>query len=173
MFFQSEPELKWTRKTCEYCMGPVGPNSGCENLKVKGTPPNNTFTPSCPNKNGYGWLIDFNYPASSILIESIKGIRGVDTIFPISPYRVEVRIASLADEAEVKKSIAQVYKNLIKSVQTIVDKQIPNSVTVNVNGNEFVLPIKPETSESVMAAVEDLSRLMPKVVSYVYNYSKN
>lgn len=173
MFFQSEPDLKWTRKNCEYCMGPIGPKSGCENIKIKGTPPNNTFSPSCPNKNGYGWIIDFNYPASLTLINAIKDIRGIDTIFPISPYRVEIRIATLADEAEVKRSVATTYKNLIKSVQTLVDKPIPTSVTIIVDDNQIDMPIASETAEGVMAAIEDLAKAMPKVVSYVYNYDKN
>jgi hypothetical protein len=166
--FDNDPLIRWTREQCLYCGNPTGAELDCGDPKVKPllTPPG-TFTSACAFRKENGWIVDVNYPVSKTLLETLQKITGVETIFPLSPYKFKIVVANLHDVVDIKRKITTAYKALIKSVQVVAESETIQNIDVDIGGEKFVVTVPDGMTTEYLAMLESMKRDFPQVINYV------
>lgn len=164
-------EILWEKVFCPLCNEPTGKKSQCQNkaearelpAKEKFVSINKSLHPvyglNCVFRENNDWKLTLNHPFSTILVQEIEKIGGVEDLTYITKYKFKITIGSLFDEAEVKKNIAMTIRALFKQVEVmeanlnvkqedrIIGISLPNGSTYMVGSKEEIELVKKLNSE--------------------------
>lgn len=164
-FFQTDPQIIWTRILCPYCKKPTGHNTNCEDegktgfVKINDSISLPIFAENCFFKNERLWKADINYPFSSPLLEKIlnQNINGLEKITPLKSHSFQISIARLNDDKTIKETITRIFKSFIKEMQSKelgLNEKIQPSDIIGVkfpNGNSYTYDPQKLTPEEIIS----------------------
>lgn len=123
--FVENPRIDFTWVVCPFCGQKTGPESECYlNKADRGAFLNNgmvlpVFTESCGFRAVTIFNVDINYVVTEQLREEISKISGIVKWITLSPHSFQISISKMFDVKEVKKRVAERYRNYIKELQSL------------------------------------------------------
>lgn len=170
--FKKPVEILWEKVFCPICSEPTGKKSQCHNkseakelgAKEKFVSINKSLHPifglNCVFKENNDWKLILNYPFSSILIQELQKIDGVENLAYITKYKFKVTIGSLFDEAEVKKKVAMTLRALFKQAEVM-------EINLNVKQEDKIIGISLPNGSTYMVGSKDEIEIVKKLNSEI------
>lgn len=131
-FFAKDPEIQWEKVMCPICGQPTGSKSKCYEMEPNEQSQSNPFVAmlplfslDCHYRKTNAWAATTNYPISDELLKKLSGIGGIENIIVASTYSLQIVIARLFNEEDIKKEITATYKTFIKEMQALEIDLLP------------------------------------------------